>query len=97
MPSHHLVMCAYCYLTLYFACIYLALLQWGEGIGLEDNLFMTNEEWMDYADGSQFVGIGVRIISFRMMYVVIQPGTYMSRSRIIVVLLLLSSRPMLWT
>jgi hypothetical protein len=24
----------------------------GEGIGLEDNLFMTNEEWMNYDDGS---------------------------------------------
>jgi hypothetical protein len=36
--------------------------QWGEGIGLEDNLFMTNEEWMDYDDGSLFVGIGAHAV-----------------------------------
>jgi hypothetical protein len=36
--------------------------QWGPGVGLEDNIFLTNEEWMDYADGSQFVGIGVHAI-----------------------------------
>jgi len=33
--------------------------QWGEGIGLEDDVFVTNEEWMIYEDGSEFVGIGV--------------------------------------
>lgn len=32
--------------------------QWGEGIGLEDDLFITNEEWHAYADGSMFVGLG---------------------------------------
>jgi hypothetical protein len=36
--------------------------QWGEGIGLEDNIFITNEEWMYYEDGSMFVGIGVHAI-----------------------------------
>jgi hypothetical protein len=36
--------------------------QWGEGIGLEDNIFTTNEEWMEYAEGSMFVGIGVHAI-----------------------------------
>lgn len=30
--------------------------QWGDGIGVEDNLFITNEEWMTYAEGTDFVG-----------------------------------------
>jgi hypothetical protein len=33
--------------------------QWGEGIGLEDDIFMTNEEWIDYAAGAEFVGLSV--------------------------------------
>jgi len=33
--------------------------QFGEGIGMEDDIFFTNEEWNDYVDGSKFVGIGV--------------------------------------
>jgi hypothetical protein len=33
--------------------------QWGEGIGLEDDIFFTNEEWNTYIEGSKFVGIGV--------------------------------------
>jgi hypothetical protein len=36
--------------------------QWGPGIGLEDNVFTTNEEWMQYKDGSSFVGIGVHVV-----------------------------------
>jgi hypothetical protein len=36
--------------------------QWGEGIGLEDDIFMTNEEWIDYADGSEFVGLSVSLL-----------------------------------
>lgn len=31
--------------------------QYGPGIGCEDNLFVTNEEWITYNDGSDFVGI----------------------------------------
>jgi hypothetical protein len=33
--------------------------QWGEGIGLEDDLFMTNEEWNNYVPDKPFVGISV--------------------------------------
>jgi hypothetical protein len=36
--------------------------QWGEGIGLEDNIFTTNEEWMEYATDSMFVGLGVHAV-----------------------------------
>ncbi|KAL3913891.1 MAG: hypothetical protein SGARI_000419 [Bacillariaceae sp.] len=28
--------------------------QWGEGIGLVDDVFFTNEEWIDYVEGSKF-------------------------------------------
>ena len=35
--------------------------QWGEGIGLEDDIFMTLEEWINYAPGSNFVGLAVSI------------------------------------
>ena len=34
--------------------------QWGEGIGLEDDIFMTNEEWINYVPDKPFVGISVR-------------------------------------
>ena len=30
--------------------------QWGEGIGLEDNMFITNEEWANFALDQEFVG-----------------------------------------
>lgn len=33
--------------------------QWDRFIGLEDDIFITNEEWMIYEDGTLFVGIGV--------------------------------------
>lgn len=34
--------------------------QWGAGIGLEDDVYFTNEEWINYAEGNpKFVGIGV--------------------------------------
>ena len=35
--------------------------QWGEGIGLEDDIFMTLEEWINYKPGSNFVGLAVSI------------------------------------
>ena len=35
--------------------------QWGPGIGLEDDIYFTNEEWIDYVQDSKFVGIGVSI------------------------------------
>ena len=35
--------------------------QWGEGIGLEDDIFMTLEEWINYVPGSNFVGLAVSI------------------------------------
>jgi len=31
--------------------------QWGPGIGLEDDMYITNEEWNTYAVNSSFVGI----------------------------------------
>ena len=30
--------------------------QWGEGIGLEDSMFITNEEWANFALDQEFVG-----------------------------------------
>lgn len=33
--------------------------QWGEGIGVEDDMFVTNEEWITYEPGSRFVGLSV--------------------------------------
>lgn len=32
--------------------------QWGERIGLEDDIFFTNEEWHSFEDGEMFIGIG---------------------------------------
>lgn len=36
--------------------------QWGEGIGLEDDIFMTLEEWINYQPGANFVGLAVSIL-----------------------------------
>ncbi|KAL7538869.1 hypothetical protein ACHAXR_008838 [Thalassiosira sp. AJA248-18] len=36
--------------------------QWGPGIGVEDDIFITNEEWMNYKIGENFVGIGVHAL-----------------------------------
>jgi len=37
--------------------------QWGEGIGLADDMFITNEEWMSYeADVQAFVGLSAHAI-----------------------------------
>lgn len=36
--------------------------QWGDGIGLEDDIYITNEEWINYVDGSEFVGISMHAI-----------------------------------
>jgi len=33
--------------------------QWGPGIGLEDDMYITNEEWITYAPGAEFVGISM--------------------------------------
>ena len=33
--------------------------QWGDGIGLEDDIFLTVEEWIKYTEGADFVGLGV--------------------------------------
>jgi len=35
--------------------------QWGTGIGFEDNVYITNEEWITYEDGKEFVGISAHI------------------------------------
>lgn len=34
--------------------------QWGPGVGLVDDIFMTNEEWINYQIGEDFVGLSVR-------------------------------------
>lgn len=37
--------------------------QWGPGIGTEDNLFITPEEWMDYVpDVESFVGLSAHVV-----------------------------------
>ena len=36
--------------------------QWGEGIGLEDKIYITNEEWQNYQIGENFVGLGVHVL-----------------------------------
>lgn len=33
--------------------------QWGPGTGMRDHIFLTNEEWMNYLPGSNYVGLGV--------------------------------------
>ena len=52
--------------------------QWGDGIGVEDDLFMTNEEWINYLPGSSFVGIGVSrsTMGFRQIYWSVQYGSF---------------------
>jgi len=35
--------------------------QWGTGIGFEDNVYITNEEWISYEDGKEFVGISAHV------------------------------------
>ena len=39
--------------------------QWGEGIGLEDDIFITNEEWINYKIGESFVGIGIHVLDLQ--------------------------------
>lgn len=36
--------------------------QWGDGLGVEDTLFITNEEWTDFVEGANFTGIPVHAI-----------------------------------
>lgn len=36
--------------------------QWGEGVGVEDDVFITNEEWHSFEDGQMFVGLGGHVI-----------------------------------
>eukprot|EP00930_Biecheleria_cincta_P082155 TRINITY_DN7180_c0_g1_i2.p1 TRINITY_DN7180_c0_g1~~TRINITY_DN7180_c0_g1_i2.p1 ORF type:complete len:807 (-),score=143.12 TRINITY_DN7180_c0_g1_i2:210-2318(-) len=36
--------------------------QWGQNLGVEDNLFITNEEWIEYVGGSNYVGIPAHVI-----------------------------------
>lgn len=38
--------------------------QWGDGKGVEDDLFITNEEWIIYADGStDIIGLPVHVLN----------------------------------
>jgi len=37
--------------------------QWGAGIGFEDDIYITNEEWITYQDGSEFVGISAHAVN----------------------------------
>lgn len=36
--------------------------QWGPGIGVEDDLFITNEEWTSFQPGSDYTGIPAHVI-----------------------------------
>ena len=36
--------------------------QWGEGIGVENDLFITNEEWHNFMDNMTFVGNSVHVL-----------------------------------
>lgn len=36
--------------------------QWGPGLGVEDDLFLTNEEWTNFVDGANFTGIPAHAI-----------------------------------
>ena len=36
--------------------------QWGSGLGTEDDLFITNEEWTRYVTGSNYTGIPAHVI-----------------------------------
>ena len=36
--------------------------QWGAGIGVQDDLFITNEEWTAFVDGANFTGIPAHAI-----------------------------------
>jgi hypothetical protein len=36
--------------------------QWGDGIGVEDDLFITNEEWTSFTTGSDYTGIPAHVI-----------------------------------
>lgn len=36
--------------------------QWGPGLGVEDDLFITNEEWTRYVTGSNYTGIPAHVI-----------------------------------
>jgi len=46
--------------------------QWGEGIGVEDDLFITNEEWTSYLADTDFVGLSSHAIDIanKAMYAV---------------------------
>jgi hypothetical protein len=37
--------------------------QWGPGMGFEDDIFLTNEEWMTYEEGKEFVGLSAHAIN----------------------------------
>ena len=36
--------------------------QWGGALGVEDTLFITNEEWTSYQDGSDYTGIPAHVV-----------------------------------
>ncbi|KAG7369578.1 hypothetical protein IV203_027324 [Nitzschia inconspicua] len=36
--------------------------QWGPNLGVEDDMFITNEEWMTYAPGTSFVGLSAHAV-----------------------------------
>lgn len=36
--------------------------QWGEGIGVEDDLFITNEEWANFELDKEFVGLSAHVL-----------------------------------
>ena len=36
--------------------------QWGAGIGVEDDLFITNEEWANFELDKEFVGLSAHVL-----------------------------------
>ena len=47
--------------------------QWGPGIGVEDDLFITNEEWHTFNNVTNFVGNSVRIVRRASVCVISEP------------------------
>merc|ERR1719231_467336 len=36
--------------------------QWGPGLGVEDDLFITNEEWTSYKNGADYTGLPAHVV-----------------------------------
>lgn len=49
--------------------------QWGAGLGVENDLFITNEEWTSFVAGSNFTGLGVHVVDLA-NYVLYATGVF---------------------